>query len=96
MELYAKYGGRKFDIVGVSLDSSREAVAEYLKEQKVPWKQLHEPGGFDSRLANEMGVITVPLLILVDEKGQGVNANVMTAELETELKKLLGPRVAKK
>ena len=96
LELYAKYGGRKFDIVGVSLDSSREEVAKYLKEQKVPWKQVFEPGGFDSRLANEMGVITVPLLILVDEKGQGVTANVMTAELETELKKLLGPRVAAK
>jgi hypothetical protein len=39
-------------------------------------------------------VITLPLMILVDEKGQGINANVMTAELETELKKLVGPRVA--
>lgn len=94
LELYEKYGGAKFDVIGVSLDASKEEVAAYLKEQKLPWKQLFEPGGFDSRPANEMGVITLPMLILVNAEGQGVNANIMTGELEPELKKLLAPRVA--
>ena len=41
-----------------------------------------------------MGVIISPLMILVDDKGQVVNANVQTAELEEELTKLLSSRVA--
>ncbi len=94
LELYEKYGGEKFAVIGVSLDSSKDEVAKYLKEQRLPWKQLFEPGGFDSRLANEMGVINLPMLILVDADGKGVNANIMTAELEPELKKLIAPRVA--
>jgi len=94
LELYEKYGGAKFDVIGVSLDPSKEEVAAYLKEQKLPWKQIFEPGGFDSRPANEMGVITLPMLILVNAEGKGVNANIMTGELEPELKKLISPRVA--
>jgi hypothetical protein len=94
MELYAKYGGDKFEVIGVPLDSSKDEVVNYIKEQKLPWKEIFEPGGFDSRLAVEMGVISLPLMVLVDDKGNAVNANVMTAELEAELKKVLGPRVA--
>jgi peroxiredoxin len=97
LDLYAKYGGRKFDVIGVNLDAKREAAAEYLKKTRLPWKQLYEPGGlFDSRLATEMGIIQLPQMILVDAKGQVVSANILTAELAAELKKLIPSEVAAK
>ncbi len=88
-ELYAKYGGRGLEVVGVNLDYSRDQLLAYLKSNRLPWKQLYEKGGFDSRLATEMGVVTVPLMVLVDPKGKVVNNNIQAAEIEAELRKLL-------
>jgi tetratricopeptide (TPR) repeat protein len=97
LDLYSKYGGRKFEVIGVNLDATQQEATAYLNEQKLPWKQLFEPGGMiDSRLATEMGIIQLPQMILVDEKGNVVSTNVMAGELGVELKKLLPSEVAAK
>ncbi|MCG8448055.1 MAG: TlpA family protein disulfide reductase, partial [Pirellulales bacterium] len=89
-DLYKKYGGsRGFEIIGVNLDFVRNDLLSYLKANRLPWKQLHEPGGFDSRLASELGVVTVPLMLLVGEDGLVISNNIQAAEIEAELKKLL-------
>ena len=38
-----------------------------------------------------MGVITLPLMILVDQKGNVANQNTHVAELDTELARLAKP-----
>jgi hypothetical protein len=43
-----------------------------------------------------MGIIQLPQVILVDDKGQVVNTNILAAELEAELKKLIPSEVASK
>jgi thiol-disulfide isomerase/thioredoxin len=88
-DFYAKNAGRGFDIVGVNLDDSAAPAKQFLNENKLMWKQMREEGGLDGRLANELGVMTVPLMILVDAKGNVVNDNIHVAELDTELNKLL-------
>ena len=90
-DIYSKRGGRDFEIIGVCLDDDPGAAKQYLAQNKFPWKQIYEKGGLDGRLANEMGVITLPLMILVDQKGNVANQNVHTAELESELAKLIKP-----
>ncbi|HMP05325.1 MAG TPA: redoxin family protein [Lacipirellulaceae bacterium] len=97
LDLYAKYGGRKFEVLGINLDSNQADAVAYLNQHKLPWKQLFEPGGlFDSRLATEMGIIQLPQMILVDAKGQVVNANLLTQEVAAELKTLIPSEVAAK
>jgi hypothetical protein len=61
---------------------------------------MREDGGLDGRLANELGVMTVPLMLLVDQKGVVVNDNIHVAELDAEVNKLLqkpeaGPNAAR-
>jgi thiol-disulfide isomerase/thioredoxin len=95
-DIYKKFGGEKFDVIGVSLDYSRDDLVAYLKANpQLRWKQIFEPGGFENRLATEMGVITSPLMVLVDDKGQVVSANVQATEVAEQLQKLLDARVAK-
>lgn len=95
LDLYSKYGGRNFEVIGVNLDATPAEAKKYLDQQKLPWKQIYEPGGMiDSRPAEEMGIIQLPQMILVDEKGQVVNTNVLAAELGAELKKILPSEVA--
>jgi thiol-disulfide isomerase/thioredoxin len=94
-DLFKKYGGAKFDVIGVNLDYSKDEVTKFLAEnQNVRWKQLFEPGGFESRLASELGIITLPMTILVDDKGQVVSTSLQITELEDEIKKLMESRVA--
>ncbi len=90
-DFYAKKGGAEFEIIGVCLDDDPTAAKEYLAQNKIPWKQVFEPGGLDGRLANEMGVLTLPLMVLVDQKGNVANQNVQIAQLDTELARLSKP-----
>jgi thiol-disulfide isomerase/thioredoxin len=87
-ELWNKYG-RSFTIVGVSVDSDVEKLKAYLAENPLPWPQICEQGGLDSRPANALGILTVPTMILLDQEGKVVSRNISTGDLEAELKKLI-------
>ena len=88
-ELVQKYRRRGLVVVGINLDYSRKDLLAYLKSKELPWPQLYEAGGFDSRYAKEMGVVTVPLLLLVGPDGKVVNKNIQAAEIEEQFKKIL-------
>lgn len=83
--LQAKYAKQGFALVGVSLDSDPKELADFLKSKKLTWPQLYEPGGLDSRLANELGVLTLPTMLLIDKQGKVLNRSVSIGELDKEL-----------
>jgi thiol-disulfide isomerase/thioredoxin len=87
-QLAAKYG-KDFTVLGVSLDTNPRELGSYLADNAVSWPQIFEEGGPESRLADALGIITVPTMILVDRQGRVVNRNIQTAEIEPELKKLV-------
>ncbi len=87
-ELWNKYG-RQFTVVGVSLDNDVKDLNAYLSENPLPWPQIFEPGGLDSRPANMLGILTVPTMILLDQQGKVVSRSISAADLEAELKKLI-------
>lgn len=84
--LVAKYG-RDFAVIGVNVDLDRDTALASIREQKLTWPNIHEPGGLDSRPAVDLGVLTLPTMLLINERGQVVNRSVLSAELEGELKK---------
>ena len=88
-EMYAKYGSKGFQPVGISLDNDRQTLNNYLGQNRLSWTQLFEEGGLDSRLANELGIVTLPTMLLVDDKGKVVNRNIHISELESELRERL-------
>ena len=87
--IQAKYARDRFAIVGVSLDGSKDDLRRYLRQNRLPWPQIYEEGGLDSRLANELGILTLPTMLLVDQRGRVINRNAHAGGLDTELKKLL-------
>jgi thiol-disulfide isomerase/thioredoxin len=89
--LQAKFFKSGFSLIGVSLDSDARLLDQFIRAQQLAWPQLHEPGGLDSRLANELGILTLPTMILIDKSGRVVRRNVHAGEVETELEKLLKP-----
>ena len=88
-DLVSRYGKSGFNIVGVNLDSNAQEMEAYIKEYQVSWPQIYEEGGLDSRPANELGILTLPTMILVDKEGKVVNRNIRVAEIDGELKRLI-------
>ena len=60
-----------------------------MKAKPIAWPQLHEAGGLDGRLAEELGVLTLPTMILLDADGKVVDRNVVITELEKKIDALL-------
>jgi thiol-disulfide isomerase/thioredoxin len=89
-ELQAKYGPKKFAVIGVALDSDKARLAKFLQSKPLPWPQLHESGGLDSRLAEEFGVLALPTMVLVGADGNVVDRNVSITDLERKLDELTG------
>jgi thiol-disulfide isomerase/thioredoxin len=88
-DLAIRYGKKGFQVIGVNLDSEIQAMSNYLRQNPLPWQQVHEDGGLDSRPANELGIHTLPTMILVDQDGRVVNRNIHVAQLDSELRKLI-------
>lgn len=91
-ELYAKYGPKRFAVVGIALDTDKSQLAKFLASKPIPWPQLHEQGGLDGKLAEELGVLTLPTMFLLDAEGNVVDRNLVIADLEKKLDALLGAK----
>ena len=86
--LQSKFAASKFAPIGINVDQSRKEALKYVKDHRISWPQMHEDVGLDSRLANELGVLTLPTMLLIDRQGKVVRRNLHVAELEAEIKKL--------
>ncbi len=93
MEVLAKlqrqFARKGFQIVGVNVDSDSASIDSFFRTRRPAWTHLYEKGGLDSRLANEMGVFTLPVMLLLDSRGRVVNRQIHAGELEAEISKLL-------
>lgn len=93
LEQYALYHDKGFEIVGISLDEDRDALDEFLKEEKLPWMQLHQNDGtgWGNENAVRYGISGIPACFLVDQEGKVVSLECRGEELPKMLEKLLGP-----
>ncbi len=89
-ELYAKYGPKKFAVVGIVLDTDKAQLAKFLASKPIPWPQMYESGGLDGRLAEELGVLTLPTMFLLDAQGNVLDRNLVITDLEKKLEAQLG------
>ncbi|MFM7148809.1 MAG: hypothetical protein ACKO23_03105, partial [Gemmataceae bacterium] len=51
--------------------------------------QLHMPGGLESKLATQYGVMVLPSTFLVGKDGKCISKSVQVGSLEDEIKKQL-------
>lgn len=88
-DLYAKYGRDGFTPVGISLDYDAAAFKAYVQQNRISWPQFHDAGGTDGDMANELGILTLPTMLLLDKSGKVVNRGVLAGELESEIQKYM-------
>lgn len=79
----------KFTPIGVCLDNDIETARTFLKSQRLAWPQIFSEGGLESAVAQELGIFTLPIMILIDDQGKVVDRNIPMQELAEQLKKHL-------
>jgi thiol-disulfide isomerase/thioredoxin len=87
-ELQEKYQ-RDIVVVGIALDENKSALQQFLAKKPLNWPQLFEPGGLDGRLAEDLGVLTLPTMLLIDKEGIVVERNILVTDLENKLKEVV-------
>jgi hypothetical protein len=86
-ELLRVHGGKGLEIVCINLDSSPPLAGGPMSSG--PGIQLFQPGGLESSLANQYGIVVLPTMFLVGPDGKVVSRNLQIATVEEEIKKLL-------
>ena len=94
-ENYKKYHDKGFDVVGISLDRSREPLEQFIEKEELPWAQLYDEEiqkgkGWNHPVAQFYGISAIPAAILVDKDGKVVSMKARGDELTKQLEKLLG------
>jgi serine/threonine protein kinase/thiol-disulfide isomerase/thioredoxin len=89
---YDSYHEKGFEVIGVSLDSDRERLEKFLAEHEIAWPCLFEEGaGWNHPLATKYGVMSIPMVILINQNGKVVSLKARGPELGKQLEELLGP-----
>ncbi|MEM1061545.1 MAG: thioredoxin-like domain-containing protein [Planctomycetota bacterium] len=89
-EIYRKYNAAGFEIVGVAADATADQVRQHLAANDMPWPHVFEPGGLDGRPSLELGIVSLPTMVLLDETGTVISRNVSLDDLERVLADKLG------
>jgi len=95
---YAKWHAQGFEVVGVSLDEDRDALAAFVKAKEIPWPVLYEePGGPGWRhpLATYYGIAAIPTVVLIGRDGNVVTLDARGKKLGAALEQLLDEPAAR-
>lgn len=69
-EVYQRWKGNEdFFMLGASLDTSRGAMAKFVRAKRLPWPQTFDGQGWKMRLAQAFDVHSIPTLIVLDGEG---------------------------
>ncbi|MBC8102815.1 MAG: redoxin domain-containing protein [Cytophagales bacterium] len=92
--VYGKYKPRGFDVVGVSLDEAADKpkLVSFVQANKMPWRQVFDGGGWQSKLAKTYGVRAIPFTLLIGKDGKIAAVNPRGSDLEPAVKAALAAR----
>jgi len=66
---YDQFKDKGFEVIGISLDSSRERAKKYIRETKIEWKNACSEAVWDDPTVKRYGLNMIPSSWLVDKKG---------------------------
>ena len=91
-ELYARFHGKGFEILGISDDSKKDAWLKAVADDSLPWLQVVDefPEKYKPACVGTLyGTHYLPATILIDGQGTIVGKNLHGGELEDTLRRVL-------
>lgn len=89
VKIYNEFHDDGFDIVGVSLDRTKEEWLKGIHEDNLTWHHISDLQYWNSSAADLYAVKSIPHTVLLDENGTIVARNLSEEELEAKLREML-------
>jgi peroxiredoxin len=86
---YQKYKDKGFTILGVSLDSKKDAWLTAIHNDKLEWQQVSDLNMWNNAVAKQYKITSVPQNYLLDTRGVIIGKNLNEEELNEVLEKEL-------
>lgn len=86
---YEKFAPKGFEIVGVSLDSKKDAWVKGTNDLGITWPQMSDLKGWKCEGAAIYGIRGIPATLLVDPNGIIIGKNLRGDEIEKKLSEVL-------
>jgi len=90
VRMYKQYHDKGFEILGVSLDNSKEKWMQAIQADGLTWKHVSDLAGWSSVAAKAYSVSSIPFTVLLDKNGKIIGKNLRGPALEEKLKEVLG------
>ncbi|MEI9896464.1 MAG: TlpA disulfide reductase family protein [Chthoniobacter sp.] len=87
---YEKYHAKGFEVVGISLDEKKEALAKFIAAKKLPWPQFFDGKGWDNKLGQQYGIRSIPATYLLDKEGKIIAKDLRGEDLAEAVAKAVG------
>ena len=88
--MYEKYKNKGFEILGVSLDKSKDRWVNAIQQDGLTWPQISDLKGWRNEVAQLYGVRSIPQTLLLDREGKIVARNLRGRSLEEKLEEIFG------
>jgi len=88
LRMYKKYHSKGFEILGVSLDESKEKWVAAIKKDGLVWNHVSDLKGWGSQACSLYGIEAIPFAMLLDKDGKIIAKNLRGASLEKKLEEL--------
>lgn len=86
---FNKYKSKGFTVLGVSMDSNREAWLAAIQQDALAWTQLSDLKGWGNEVGKLYGVSGIPANYLIDKEGKIIAKDLRGAALEEKLAEVL-------
>jgi peroxiredoxin/TolA-binding protein len=87
--LHKKYKDKGFEIVGISLDQSRQAFDRYVAQNNIEWPQHFDGRGYYNEVAMKYKIRAIPATFLIDREGKLRYRSIRGPAVEEAVEKLL-------
>ncbi len=90
VEIYNQFSDKGFDIIGVSLDRSKDEWLQAIADDKLTWHHMSDLKFWQSEAAKKYAVAAIPHTVLLDSEGTIIAKNLSKEELREKLTEILG------
>ncbi len=84
--IYDKQKPKRYEVVTVSVDTSRSSWTAFLKEEKLSWINLSDMKGFMGKPADDYNIYATPTMFLLDREKKIIAKPISMRELEQVLR----------
>ena len=75
---YNALHAKGFEIIRISMDSDNKKLEDFIAKSDMPWPQFFDGKGWQTSLAKEHGISSIPAMWLIDKEGNLVDQNART------------------